>query len=192
MRIPCQRDQRFKHLEPAPGTPSKFPLLAGVVFFQSLLLSAPVQAEEYKAQVVSVTDGDSLLVSRDRNSEKVILYGVDCPELKQEFGSEARKFTVDSCFGKTITIKPHGTDPRGRVIADVTLSDGTDLNQELVRKGLAWWSDKYAPSDKTLKNLHQSAKSAKLGLWATANPVPPWIFRNGQKSVTATIKPSKP
>lgn len=181
MRIPCQPRKR-----------SKFPLFASAAMLPSLMLSAPVGAQEYQAQVVSVPDGDSLLVSRDKTSEKVILYGVDCPELKQEFGSQARKFTVDSCFGKTITIKPHGVDNRGRIIAEVILRDGTDLNQELVRQGLAWWSDKYAPSDATLKKLHQSAKTAKLGLWATATPVPPWIFRNGQKSVTATIKPSKP
>lgn len=176
----------------ARSTGAKTLAMAVLVNVMMMLQTPAAAQEEYKAQVVSVTDGDSLIVSRSKGTEKVILYGVDCPELKQEFGSEARKFTVDNCFGKTITIKVHGTDNRGRTIADVVLADGMDLNQELVRKGFAWWSDKYAPSDSKLKQLHQSAKAAKLGLWSAAAPVPPWIFRNGQKSVTATIKPAKP
>lgn len=154
------------------------------------VLAPSALAEEFRGQVVSVFDGDSLLVSRDKTSTKVILYGVDCPEIKQEFGTQARKYTVDQCLGKTLVFKVHGMDTRGRTIAEVFLADGSSLNEDLVRKGLAWWSDKYAPGERTLQSLHQSAKASKTGLWAAQNAVAPWLFRNGQKSVTATIKKS--
>jgi len=35
------------------------------------------------------------------------------------------------------------------------------LNQQLVEKGLAWWSDKYAPNDKTLKDLFHCSQSTE-------------------------------
>lgn len=167
--------------------------LAKILLLFGCLLSSisAAQAEEFKAKVVSVTDGDSITVLHDNNREKVIFYGIDCPELKQEYGAEARKFTDDSCYGKVVTIDVQGQDPRGRTIGRVRLSDGTDLNKELVKRGLAWWSDKYAPNDKPLKQLHIAAKTGKIGLWAIPNAIPPWIFRNGEKSVKATIRPAQ-
>jgi endonuclease YncB( thermonuclease family) len=84
-----------------------------------------------------------------------------------------------------------GKDNLGRTIAIVWLPDGTSLNEELVKRGLAWWSDKYAPQDSKLKQLHAAARAAHIGLWSAPNPIPPWIWRNGQKDVHATIKPSE-
>lgn len=160
-------------------------LLAGI----ALAVNATAAlADTFTGKVVSVVDGDTLNVMTGDSKERVILYGIDCPELAQPFGEEARKFTDDRCFKKNVTIDEKGHDSRGRLIAVVTLSDGTQLNQELVKQGLAWWSDKYAPEDQTLQSLHKEAKSARRGLWSAPNPIPPWIFRNGQRNVQATIK----
>ncbi|MBS1997673.1 MAG: thermonuclease family protein [Cyanobacteria bacterium SZAS LIN-2] len=146
-------------------------------------------AETFTAKVVSVVDGDTINVSVNGAArEKVILYGIDCPELTQEFGQNARQFTDQACFRKDVTIDVKSKDPHGRLIAVVTLADGTNLNQALVAHGLAWWSDKYAAKDTTLKGLHEQAKAAHKGLWAAPNPVAPWIFRNGAKDVQAEIK----
>jgi endonuclease YncB( thermonuclease family) len=141
-----------------------------------------------------VPDGDSLNIVRapGGKSEKVILYGVDCPEMGQEFGQEARAFTDGACYKKDVKIEETGKDSKGRIIGTVYLSDGTNLNQQLVEKGLAWWSDKYAPNDKTLKDLFTAAKTQKVGLWSSATkPVPPWLFRNGEKTVGAQIRPKE-
>ncbi len=158
--------------------------------FCLLAFVSAANADEFKAKVVSVSDGDSILVMHNNVKEKVILFGIDCPELKQEYGPQARQFTDQACFGKLVSISEHGKDHHGRTIAEVYLPDGTDLNQELVRQGLAWWSDKYAPGDKTLKQYHNAARVSKTGLWASVNPIPPWTFRNGEKSVQAVIKPA--
>lgn len=158
-------------------------LLAGAIFTAN-----SAAADEFKAKVLAVTDGDSMLVLHDNVKEKVILYGVDCPENEQDYGSQARQFTDQCCYGKTVSIDDRGRDKNGRTIAVLYLPDGTDLNQELVRQGLAWWSDKYAPGDMNLKKYHYAAKAAKLGLWSHPNPIPPWVFRNGKKDVHAEIK----
>jgi len=162
--------------------------LFGLLFVQT----SPVFAETFTAKVISVPDGDSLNIVRGAGgkSEKVIFYGIDCPEMGQEFGQEARAFTDGACYKKEVKIEESGVDSKGRIIAVVYLSDGTNLNQQLVEKGLAWWSDKYAPNDKTLKDLFTAAKAQKIGLWASATkPIPPWIFRNGEKNVGAQIAP---
>lgn len=157
----------------------------------SIALLVPSACAMETAKVVSVVDGDTVNIDRGKGKERVILYGIDCPELDQAAGAEARAFTNERCWRKSVSVDQRGVDSKGRVIAVVLLPDGTNLSEELVRRGLAWWSDKYAPKDAALKKLHSGAQAAKIGLWAGANPVPPWVWRNGQKSVQATIVPGK-
>jgi micrococcal nuclease len=149
----------------------------------------PLQAlaETFDAKVVSVIDGDTISVLHNGGKERVILYGIDCPESAQEFGPEAKKFTDESCYGKMVTIECKGTDPRGRTIAVVTLPDGTSLNKQLLEQGFAWWSDKFAPGETRFQVLQASARTKKIGLWSGSNPIPPWLFRNGDKGVQGTI-----
>lgn len=158
-----------------------------LAIFVSGAMAPAALAESFTAKVVSVVDGDTINVMHNGTKERVILYGVDSPELGQAFGAEARKFTDDQTYGKIVTVETRGTDPKGRTIAVVLTPNGSNLNQELVQEGLAWWSDKFAPKDAKLKALHVAAKSAQRGLWSAPNPIPPWIFRNGEKAVQATI-----
>ena len=165
---------------------------ATAVWLTGLAVQAQTAAtQRYSASVVAVQDGDSMTVMHGEKKEKIILYGIDCPERGQEFGAEARKFTDDLCYRKDITVDVRGRDKYGRTIAEVYLQNGTDLNQELVKRGLAWWSDKFAPKEQALKQLQDTAKASHTGLWAAPNPIPPWIFRNGQRSVQAEIKTGK-
>src|SRR5262249_38262278 len=113
----------------------------------NLFFTAAAGAETFTAKVVSVPDGDTLNVEHNGAREKVILYGVDCPEIGQAYGEEAKKFTDERCWKKVLTFDDHGRDDKGRTIAVVYLPDGSSLNQTLVEQGLAWWSDKYAPKE---------------------------------------------
>jgi endonuclease YncB( thermonuclease family) len=164
---------------------------ASIAMITNVAFSSPCSADTFEAKVVSVIDGDTLTVMHNGEKEKVILYGVDCPEMAQEFGSEARQFTDQCCYQKLVRLENHGKDGHGRTIADITLSDGTNLGQTLVARGLAWWSDKYAPNDTTLKNLFIAAKGEHRGLWGSPKPIPPWIFRNGERATQATIMPKQ-
>ena len=76
-----------------------------------------------------------------------------------------------------ITVKSLGLDRYGRTIAEVLLPEGRVLNHEMVKAGLAWWSRKYVPDDGTVAQLEAKARAAKRGLWADAEPVPPWEWR---------------
>ena len=76
-----------------------------------------------------------------------------------------------------MTVQTFGLDKYGRTIGDVTLSDGTSLNRELVRAGMCWWYRTYAPNDRELEKLEVEARSDRRGLWADPTPVPPWAYR---------------
>jgi hypothetical protein len=72
----------------------------------------------------------------------------------------------------------YGLDKYRRMIGDVLLPDGTILNKELVKAGLAWWYCKYSV-DQSLAELEIEAREAKRGLWQDPKPVPPWEWRKG-------------
>ncbi len=59
---------------------------------------------------------------------------------------------------------------------------GEDVNAEMVRQGYAWVYRKYA-KDPELYRLEKEAREAKRGLWAFSDPVPPWEWRRGKKTV---------
>ena len=57
------------------------------------------------------------------------------------------------------------------------LSDGMNLNQELVKQGWFWWYRKYAPGNTVLEGLEKEAREAKKGLWVAPVQVPQWKWR---------------
>jgi micrococcal nuclease len=128
--------------------------------------------------VVGVSDGDTIKVMYQGHAERVRLYGIDCPEKGQAFGNRAKQFTSKMVFGKNVLVKTHGCDKYGRILGDVFTPDGRSLNQELVRAGYAWWFRRYS-NDRNLERLEEEARSAKRGLWADLNAVPPWEWRKG-------------
>lgn len=73
------------------------------------------------------------------------------------------------------------TDRYGRLVGEVLLPDGRNLNHELVRAGMAWWYRRYAQEDTTLAQLEAEARAARRGLWRDPHPVPPWEWRRTQR-----------
>lgn len=132
-------------------------------------------------RVVGIADGDTIRVLTGRTEIKVRLYGVDCPERKQPWGSRAKQFTADLVFGKTVTVREIDRDRYGRVVGEVILPDGRSLNAELVRAGLAWWYRRYAPENRDLEALEAQARAAGRGIWADPHPVPPWEWRRAKR-----------
>ncbi len=157
-----------------------------LLLFVALLCSLPLfAAESIEGKVVSVADGDTITVLKDKQQIKVRLHGVDAPEKAQDFGTASRTFTSELCFGKEVTVEVKDTDRYGRKVGIVTLADGRVLNHELVKAGLAHWYEAYARNDTTLKNLQDDAKSAKRGVWSRSDTVAPWDFRKEKRKPTA-------
>lgn len=116
---------------------------------------------------------------KNGKSVRIRLEGIDCPELRQGFGTVARRFTLVTAFGKIVRVKEAYIDSFGRTVARVYV-EGQDLSLELVKAGMAWRFRAYS-SDRALIVAETQARELKKGLWAQPNPVPPWIYRTSHR-----------
>lgn len=119
--------------------------------------------------VASVIDGDTFDCADGR---RVRLLLVDAPEMDQgSFGSLAKSVLErNAAPGAALTLEldVSSTDQYGRTLAYVRLPDGTMLNHELLRSGVAV-VEAYAPNVKYVDQFRAIADSARLqarGLWA--------------------------
>ena len=147
--------------------------------FISVVLADTAQAD-FTGRVVGITDGDTVRVMRDGEAVKIWLHCIDAPESRQAFGSRSKQFLSAAIAGKTVTVVEHDTDRYGRIVGEI-ICDGANVNHASVDAGMAWWYRKYAPNDSALAAAEQRAKSARRGLWADANPTPPWNYRRGKR-----------
>jgi hypothetical protein len=100
---------------------------------------------------------------------------VDAPENGQPFGERAREHAVRLLLNETVVVSTRDVDTYGRLVA-VIMVNGRDVGQELVKAGSAWHYTQYS-DDARLAALERSARASRAGLWATANPIPPWQYR---------------
>lgn len=136
----------------------------------------------FEGKVIGIKDGDTFEILYDSIPERVRLAEIDCPEKSQAFGKNARQYASDLCFGKTVTVTSTGKRDRyGRVVGTITTQGGLNVNEELVKAGLAWHYKQYSKS-KTLDGIEQQARDKKLGLWADKDPVAPWEWRKARRA----------
>jgi endonuclease YncB( thermonuclease family) len=149
-----------------------------------LLTAVQVQADPmWWVRVVEVADGDTIMV-QPRTSSDVItvgLFGVETPMQNKDFGEAALNFTNARLSGHEIAIdvKDSLPDPRGRTLAMVYYRDDSDplnpiiknLNQDLLKSGLAVLDDKSPANEAVLLDAQSQAKLTKVGLWSIEDPV---------------------
>ena len=137
---------------------------------------AAVSVREFQGRVVAIIDGDTVEVMHDGRAERIRLNGIDAPEHRQAFGRRAQEFLGEMIFKQNLRVVMRSKDRYGRTVADLFL--GTkNVNQEMVRAGMAWWFRRYAPRDMVLRDLEERAREAGLGLWADPDATAPWNFR---------------
>ena len=162
-------------------------------FLLALLLGAllgAAAAHAFPAEVLSIHDGDSITARRvgakQEKPQKVRIYGIDCPELGQPYGEEARALAKQVLDGKTVEIVPaqKGKSYRREVGGIVLVSDMLVIQDALVSAGLAWVDDRFCKLPVCdLWRLHQrEARAAGRGLWADEAAVPPWTWRKMQRA----------
>jgi len=95
---------------------------------------------EYHARILKVTDGDTLRMDVDigfgmwRRNEPYRLLRINAPEMKFKAGKAARDFLIALLaeVGMDATIRTEKSDVYGRFLAEVELSDGTNLSDYMV------------------------------------------------------------
>jgi endonuclease YncB( thermonuclease family) len=158
--------------------------------FVLLLLTACQGKTPEGYKVIGIKDGDTIEILVENKPVTVRLYGVDAPEKKQPYGTQAKNFASELAFGKYVKLLDKGKDRYGRTIGEIILPDGKSLNKELVANGYAWYYKAYA-NDPQLGYLENDARRLERGLWSQPNPQAPWDFRKNKrdKSKAAANKP---
>jgi endonuclease YncB( thermonuclease family) len=168
--------------------------MRGLVVVLALLLASKAglgAGPKHTWRVVGVTDGDSITcLTPDKRQKKVRLNAIDAPERGQPFADKAKQVLSGMVFDKDVEVEIIGEDKYGRTIGRVTI-DGRDVDEEMVAKGMAWQYVTYDTS-RPLQEAEQSARAAKLGLWADPHAVPPWEWRKLDKDERARRRSFSP
>ena len=104
-----------------------------------LFLLPQAELKTKKGEVISVKDGDTLILKDKRDKlYKVRLADIDAPEIGQPFGRPAKRLLEDLALEKIVRVNYTQVDKYGRLIGEVFLPDGKMLNEEALKAGLAW------------------------------------------------------
>jgi endonuclease YncB( thermonuclease family) len=128
------------------------------------------------SRIIRVSDGDTVTALKDDGEIKIRLVEIDAPEKAQAYGAASKRSLTELCLNTVATLEEQGKDRYGRTLARVHC-DGTDANAEQVRRGMAWVYRRYVSKDSPLYAVEDEAKAARRGLWADAEPLPPWEWR---------------
>jgi micrococcal nuclease len=168
-------------------------IIPAIIILFTILLPSGILAERsirtLPAEILSITDGDTIVIRLQGYKEKVRLIGVDAPECRpnpkaekdviltgaylrtiNEMGKRATQY-VKSVLGSgdhvNIELDVQKRDWNGRLLGYVWLQDGRMLNEEIVRDGYAGLMT-YPPNTRHLRRLQEAyrdAREAKRGLW---------------------------
>ena len=159
---------------------AKRQIMAGLVF--ALVATCPILSwADFAARVITVHEGDRLTIHHDGRKETIYLKDIDCPDLKQPYGKQAKLVTAAFVGNRDVVVRGLKRDKQGRVSAEVLLQDGRNVGHELLKEGLAWWR-RSASSDASLEVVEELARASGKGLWADSDPVPPWEWKAPKKT----------
>ena len=159
---------------------AKHQIMAGLVF--ALVATCPILSwADFAARVITVHEGDRLTIHHDGRKETIYLKDIDCPDLKQPYGKQAKLVTAAFIGNRDVVVRGLKRDKQGRVSAEVLLDDGRNVGHELLKEGLAWWR-RSASSDASLEVVEELARASGKGLWADSDPVPPWKWKAPKKT----------
>lgn len=128
--------------------------------------------------VVSISDGDTIVVDMNGVNEKVRFIGIDTPEKNHpefavqcfalEAESHLRELVGDSKVRLEADPENSNRDIYDRLLRFVYLPDGTFLNERMISDGYAFAYTSYSNSNlENFQSLEKQASSAKLGLWSS-------------------------
>ncbi len=154
-----------------------------------VLLATVANAYEIVKTVTEVIDGDTFKIIYRGEPITVRIADIDCPELQQPGGQEAKRLTSESILGKRIAIKTSGHKKNGIVSGRITTTHGHDMALVLIQEGLAWPTPK--TKNKLVLSEHKKARNNRAGIWANGSPEPPWKYYRRTHIPVARKSPRK-
>lgn len=147
----------------------------------------PSHAASLLGEVVGISDGDTLTVLDNTNTQhKIRLSGIDAPEKAQPFGDRSKQSLAALTFRQQVTIEWDKRDRYRRIVGRVITPNGTDANLQQIKAGMAWHYKAYEreqPAGERFlySEAEEAARKARIGLWQDAQPVPPWDYRKQKR-----------
>lgn len=131
----------------------------------------------FYGQVIAIVDGDTFSVKVQGVVMKFRLQGVDTPEPDQPYGASASAVLSEIIRGHDLVLVFDDVDAYGRIVAQAWVGK-LEINEEMVRRGAAWFESEYAHDDR-LYWVEQDARKRKAGLWAlpAKDRVELWVWR---------------
>ena len=169
-------------------------IIPAIIILLTLLLASGLLAEQspqtLPAEVLWITDGDTIVIRLQGYKEKVQLIGIDAPECRPNPKAEGNvirtgvylrtineicqsatryvKSVLKSGDHVNIELDVQKRDWHGRLLGYVWIQDGRLLNEEIIRAGFAGLMT-YPPNIRHLRRLQEAyrdAREAKRGLWS--------------------------
>jgi endonuclease YncB( thermonuclease family) len=193
-----QRDRaptnRFASRRPQTGGGAIIAALFLAACYSAIEVATTGSSTRPASQIVGIArvlDGDTI----DLNGERIRLRGIDAAEDGQRCGlpgggtwdcagaATARLQALTA--GRTTTCDPIERDRYGRIVAVCRVAD-TDVQEVLMREGLAWAYRQYSRSYVTAE---EAARADGIGIWQ-GPAEPPWEWRRRQQPRVATVSSS--
>jgi len=149
-----------------------------------ILPGVSIAGNIYESHVTRVSDGDTFSIKHQGNILKIRIFGVDCPEMGQTYGEEAKAFAERILpLGQPVKWEYLYTDSFKRAVAIVYLSDGSTLQKTLIEEGLAWVYERYCdrPICDDWRSVESQARATGTGLWQETDSMPPWEWRKNKR-----------
>lgn len=146
------------------------------ILFSIFIFSLSMIAMAVSGKVIRVSDGDTILLQSGSQRIKVRMYGIDAPELKQNYGEDSKNYLEKRILNKNVDVKVINEDKYGRKVGKVFYKN-KDINLEMIKTGNAWFYEYHAKKEKEYRKASKSAQEQKLELWKDKNPQNPRNFR---------------
>jgi len=157
----------------------KYTIFLWILFIPIVAICQPKSQVVYM-NVVRIIDGDTFEGRAGNETYRVRLNGIDAPEKKQDFGNVCKQRLGALCAGGLVKAILLNKDFFNRWVCDVYNAKGVNVNQQLVKEGLAWHFTKYS-KDPVLARVQKEAQHLKEGLWQLTTPIAPWEFRKNSR-----------
>lgn len=138
----------------------------------------------WQGKIVGMIDADLFLVSDGTRTDKVKLYGVECPKRGQPYWELSKTLASHLALNKTAEITPVSKGYEGFDNALIRVEGSKDyLNVQMISHGLAWVRPNECSANicAEWRGIENLARSKAIGLWLDPAPVPPWEWAREQR-----------
>lgn len=161
-----------------------------VLTLMALATALAEASQSIRGRITRVVDGDTVILSVGSDEYNIRLADIDAPEScgkqggcptrrPQPGGEEAKGVLREIALGREAVAYCRGASyDRTVCYVRADLPSGVvDLSAEMASRGMAWWEPRYGKSE-AIRKAAESARTNRRGLWGSANPVEPRVWRD--------------